>query len=72
MSYIYESPDGGKTVYKRKAGEVDKQLHSISDEIKQMRLSAEWQQIRERAREDAGLQEMVDQITVYYRLKYEQ
>ena len=73
--YVYESPDGGDTVYRRKVGSSNKELHSVSDQhlevVLRMKQRQEWVGIRERARTDPALQEMVDQLTVYYRLKYE-
>ena len=74
--YVYESPDNGKTVYRRKIGSNDRYLHSTDPELQatlnEMHLSKEWQRIRELARDDPALQDMVDQLRVYYRLKYEQ
>lgn len=74
--YVYESPDKGQTVYKREIGTSDRYLHStdpaLQATLNEMHLSKEWQQIRQRGRNDAALQEMIDQLTVYYRLKYEQ
>ena len=31
--YIFESPDHGKTIYRRKFGEEDRTLHSIDDSV---------------------------------------
>ena len=33
---IYESPDGGKTVYSRTPGSPIRELHSESDEVKSL------------------------------------
>ena len=30
-TYIYESPDGGDTVYRRHFGDTQREVHSISD-----------------------------------------
>ena len=32
-NYIFESPDHGKTVYRRKFGEKDRTLHLIDDSV---------------------------------------
>jgi len=32
MTYIFESPDGGDTVYRREFGKTERELHSISEE----------------------------------------
>lgn len=33
--YIFESPDRGKTIYRRKFGEKDRTLHSVDDSVTQ-------------------------------------
>ena len=32
MDYIYESPDGGETVYRRKFGEDERELYKVKDD----------------------------------------
>jgi hypothetical protein len=72
-TYIYESPDGGDTVYRRRFGDVQRELHSISDkkrdlldELKKKKL---WGDIHRAAQSDPVLKEMLDQIEVYHLLK---
>lgn len=74
-TYIYESPDGGDTVYRRELGSdpINRELHSISDrkrslmdELKESKL---WGDIHRSAKTDPVLQDMLDRIVVYHRLK---
>lgn len=47
---IYESPDGGKTVYSRKSGETDRPLQNrLTDPVwlKEQELAARWAKLKE-------------------------
>ena len=74
-TYIYESPDGGHTVYRRLIGQSpsEREIHSISNEkqdrLLQYKEDKLWKDIRQAARTDPVLYEMLDQVEVYYRLK---
>lgn len=70
---IFESPDGGETVYARAAGSTQRKLHSIGgkqvkshDVLSRAQL---WRNIHCAAETDAVLQDMLDRIEVYYHLK---
>lgn len=69
---IYETPDGGKTVYVRKSGEVHRKLHSESQEKKDLiRMLEEdklWGEIRRAARDNPMLQGILDQAVLVYKL----
>lgn len=74
-TYIYESPDGGDTVYRRPFGGavIERELYSMSkekralhEELKEDKL---WGQIRRAAKTDPVLKDMLDQVIVYHRLK---
>lgn len=74
-TYIYESPDGGHTVYRRQVGQSpsEREIHSISDE-KQDRLSQWkedklWAEIRRSAQTDPVLKDLLDRAVIYYQLK---
>lgn len=72
MSYIYESPDGGTTIYKRQIGSTDRLLHHI-DEKKKMQdaLDAEWivwKQILIASQKNPALQQTLAQARVIYEL----
>lgn len=72
MTMIYESPDGGKTVYGRYPGETerklvnrDPELVSTLDSIREDKI---WGEIRRKAKHNAELQQMLDAVKVYYNL----
>lgn len=69
---IYESPDGGKTVYVREMGGKNKKLHYVSpaatEEMKDILLTQEWLDIRNTAKEHPALQKTVEQLIMMYRL----
>jgi len=72
MSMIYESPDGGKTVYGRLPGESDRtllrqdpELVSTLDSIREDKL---WGEIRRTAKRNPQLNEMLEAVKIYYNL----
>jgi hypothetical protein len=72
---IYESPDGGKTVYARKSGEKERYLHSIDpDTAKQLAKVADdlmWTEIRYMAEQNEALQKAIDNVILIYKLSKE-
>ena len=65
---IYESPDGGKTVYSRKSGSIDKKLILQDKEGKQM---ARWVALKEAimlAETNATLNDAITQVEMIYQL----
>jgi hypothetical protein len=72
-TYIYESPDGGDTIYRRKFGDAQRELHSISDRkstlIDDLRKSKLWGSIHRSAQSDPVLKDMLDQVEIYHTLK---
>jgi len=72
-TYIYESPDGGDTVYRRRFGDTQRELHSVSDkkrsQIDSLIKDKLWGDIHRAAQSDPVLQQMLDQVEIYHRLK---
>ncbi len=72
--YVFESPDGGHTVYRRHVGKQDRELVSVDKEtqskIDLLREDKLWGSIRRAAKTDPALNEMLDQVKVYYELKH--
>jgi hypothetical protein len=70
---IYESPDGGKTVYSRKNGSPMRQLHSISSdletEMSRVEREAQWMAILKLSERSPALQEAVDRAIILYELQ---
>lgn len=69
---IYESPDGGKTVYSRRMGERDRQLHSQCPEHKKeldraARLG-KWTDILKATETNPELQSLCEQVEILYEL----
>lgn len=69
---IYESPDGGQTVYVRKPGEKQRELHWQSEEKKTLIKTLEedklWGDIRRAARTNPTLQRALDEAILIYNL----
>jgi len=75
MTKIFESPDGGNTVYTRIAGSAERVLHSESElkqtlheQIKENQL---WGNIRRRAKTHPGLQDELNRVIMFYQLMNE-
>ena len=75
MTYTYESPDNGDTVYRRKVGEKERELHSVSerrknllDEIRENQL---WGNIHRAALTNLALQEALERVKIIYYLSNE-
>jgi hypothetical protein len=72
MTYIYESPDNGDTVYKRKIGETDRILHHVSERNKELRQQQDrwimWQDILHESDNNPALREALDCAQVLYEL----
>ena len=68
---IYESPDGGKTVYSRKPGDTVRILHSI-DELtaKEEKLATKWARLKDAVYlDDPVINDLLNQIEVLLELK---
>jgi len=69
---IFESPDGGETVYVREPGSTQRQLYSQSQ--KSLDLHAQimedklWGNIRRAAKTNPGLDKLLEQAKVVYSL----
>lgn len=75
MSAIYESPDGGKTVYARTPGSLDRILiyedPTIIKARKRTDLLEKWERILAAAEFNPTLKDLLDQAeTVYELIKY--
>ena len=71
QSWIYESPDGGDTVYRRRSSEGHRELVREGPLRRRLLRSQLWREIFDAAETDAELQRMIDQIEVFYRLKHQ-
>jgi hypothetical protein len=69
---VYESPDGGRTVYKRKAGSIERILHSIDPkleaEMERENQRNKWMDMFNTAERTPALQEAIDRAIMLYEL----
>jgi hypothetical protein len=72
-TYVYETPDGGGTIYRRMSGNYQRELYKVSERQQQLNLEAQrqaiWQHILQDSKHDSILKDMLDRIEVYYTLK---
>lgn len=70
---IYESPDGGKTVYSRRQGKVKRTLHHSDPEYeKEQELTRRWLDLKEAvfmADTDKALDYAIQRVEILYALK---
>jgi hypothetical protein len=67
--YVYESSDSGDTMYRRLAGTNQREMVREGPLRKKMLRSQLWRDIFHAAETDPVLQEMIEQVEVYHRLK---
>ena len=69
---IFESPDGGETVYARLPGSTDRVKITESDRVRNLRQdvtdSQLWHDIRQAAKANTALQEAMDRVILLYHL----
>lgn len=65
---IYESPDGGRSVYSRKFGETDRSLIYESKELKAGRRWVKFKEIINLADEEPSLNDLLEKAEVLYEL----
>jgi hypothetical protein len=68
-TYIYESSDSGDTIYRRLAGTNQRELVREGPLRQRMLRSQLWREIFQAAENDAILQDMIEKVEIYYRLK---
>ena len=70
---IYESPDGGKTVYSRKSGDTFGKLHHVDPaHLKEQEITTRWANLKEAvfmADSDPAMNDLIEKVEIYYRLK---
>lgn len=70
---IFESPDGGKTVYARKIGETVRHLHWVDPVYKkEQELFTRWEKLKEAvymADSDTTLNDAISKVEMLYALK---
>jgi len=69
---VFESPDGGRTVYARRPGESKRELHyqdpNLQQELKDLERSKRWVEIFQSRRDNAELDHLCEQVEILYEL----
>ena len=65
---IYESPDGGKTIYSRKSGSSDRTLIQEDSNIKVNQRWLTWKEILKLAETEPSLRNAIEQAEIVYAL----
>lgn len=72
MTYIYESPDHGETVYRRKLGSSERELHKYNAEKHQQQTQwTLWREILRASQTNPTLKDAVEQAETLYLLSRE-
>lgn len=71
MVKIYESPDGGHTVYERETGSTERKLLSIDEVALDKYNNIEWNKIWWQRNSCPALKKAVEQVIILYRLSKE-
>jgi hypothetical protein len=70
---VFESPDGGRTVYARSPGTSKRELHwqdpKLQQELKELENSKRWVEIFQARRADPELDRLCEQVEILYELK---
>lgn len=69
---IYESPDGGHTVYARRPGSSQRELHSQSEErqleLAELEQQKRWVDIFQERKNNSELDRLCEQVEMFYEL----
>jgi hypothetical protein len=69
---VFESPDGGRTVYARKPGDTHRELHrqdpQLQQELKELENQKRWVDIFQARRDNPELDRLCEQVEIIYEL----
>jgi hypothetical protein len=69
---IFESPDGGRTVYARQPGDTNRKMYSqdpaLQQELKDLENSKRWVEILQARRDNPELDHLCEQVEILYEL----
>ena len=70
---VFESPDGGRTVYARSPGQTKRELHwqdpKLQQELQDLEKSKRWVEIFQARRDNAELDHLCEQVEILYELR---
>jgi hypothetical protein len=73
---IFESPDGGRTVYARNPGSKERNLHwqdpNVQQELKELEQQKRWVDIFQARKDNPELDHLCEQIEILYELGRQQ
>jgi hypothetical protein len=69
---IFESPDGGRTVYARRPGQTERTLHwqdpVLQRELEELESQKRWVDIFQARRDNLALNQLCEQVEILYEL----
>jgi len=69
---IYESPDGGRTVYARRPGSTHRELHlrdpELDKELAELKNQEKWQEILALRSSNSEINHLLEQVEILYEL----
>lgn len=65
---IFESPDGGKTIYSRKSGDTNKELIKEDPQLKDRQRWLEWRDILEASKDNTALADLIEKAEMIWKL----
>jgi len=69
---VFESPDGGRTVYARKPGATKRELHyedpKLQQELKELEAQKRWVDIFQARQDNTELDHLCEQVEILYEL----
>ena len=69
---VFESPDGGRTVYARNSGSNKRELHwqdpKLQQELRDLERSKRWVEIFQARQDNAELDRLCEQVEILYEL----
>jgi hypothetical protein len=72
---VFESPDGGRTVYARRPGSDKRELHwqdpNLQQEIRELESQKRWVDIFQARRDNVELNDLCEKVELLYELKRE-
>jgi hypothetical protein len=70
---VFESPDGGRTVYARTPGATKRELHwqdpNLQQELKELEQQKRWVDIFSARRDNVELDRLCEQVEIMYELR---
>lgn len=66
--YVYESPDHGETIYRRKLNSLKRELVEISEKAQLDKDVTDWHEILEAAKDNIVLQNAIERVKMLYHL----